>query len=140
MPRRSVRDTQDGTTTIEVFDREDFFGSVPWIAVVPTSAKIPCDAIKGSAPLYAIFKMSRREDTDPEHAAQMQAKREAALLKHQCKKNAHWVYVFENGAIKRFCTDHLYAHGVWGYMEERDRLTKWVEEHYKAVKTDPQED
>lgn len=133
MPRRSERDKQDGTVIVPVFQREDLLGSIPWIAVVPSSSKQSCHALKGSAPLYAHFKMSIREDTDPEYAAKMQQKRETARDKHMCKKKAHWAYVFENGAVKLYCTDHVYAHGIWGYHEEYERFQEWYEVHYKPV-------
>lgn len=135
-----MRDKQDGTVTVEVFQREDVIGSIPWVATVPTKFKHKCDGITSGAPLYLYWKMSRREDADPEYAEQMRVKREAAQEKYSCKKSAHWVYVLETGEIKKFCTDHLYARGVWHSEEEHHRFISWFEEHYQAIKSESQED
>lgn len=142
MPRRSPRDVQDGTVTVPVFQREDVIGSIPWVAVVPTSAKHSCEGISraGSAPIYLFFKKSAREDTDPEYAAEIAKKRKAAWERHSCKKNAHWVYVLMDGTIKRLCTDHMYSQGIWHGHKEHARFEKWYESHYKALTPEEQED
>ncbi|ADD80842.1 gp056 [Rhodococcus phage ReqiDocB7] len=127
-------------------DRAGMLAACPWIAKIPSPhkkvevgyypghqkdypTKHACDGIKyGHLPLYATYKNNKEGKGDEEYDAMMKAKRDAALEKARCKKNAGYIYVYQDGRIAKYCMDHVYSSAIQqgDNTVETQRFVEWA--------------
>lgn len=121
-----------GRVIVPVFGHDDIYGAIPWIASIPRGSDQMCMGHRAGRPLYAYWKMSKREDEEPDYAKAMARKREEVNRKFACKLKARWVYIAENGDVQFRCTHHVYSDGL---AVEIERFDKWLDEFYQKMES-----
>jgi hypothetical protein len=108
--------------------REDLYGSIPWVSLLPRHPERKCTAYRSGRPLYATF-LTRREEITGQRDPELEKRRKEINEKYACQGRAKWVYVHLDGNVSFFCTSHLSASGFEGSREDYDRFETWLNRH-----------